>query len=244
MLILILAVIVSFIPSILLFLFLRNNRKEDEQYRKDCLKLLGQGFLIALLIFLFDLIIKIPWNLIGIGKKYPMIDRLFTCFIVNATVEEISKFLVANNLIKNNSAKVSRLDIISFLTISAIGFGLVEDMIYVFTTNIGQIIVRGIQMGHVPYQLLMSMLYTKGIIDRDDKFRVLAFVAPILLHGTYNFLLTPDLPDWTIPIELLLVLAEFIYIIYMIFFIRKKRNDTSYTDPIFPEQEVSKEISE
>ena len=244
MLILILAVIASFIPSILLFLFLRNNRKDDEEYRKDCLKLLGQGFLVALLVFLFDLLIKIPWTLIGIGKKYPMIDRLFTCFIVNATVEEICKFLVANNTIKKNHAKASRLDIISFLTISAIGFGLVEDIVYVFTTNIGQIIVRGVQMGHVPYELIMGMLYTKAIVDKDDKFKVLAFVIPILLHGSYNFLLTPDLPDWTIPVTLLLVLGEFIYIIYMVFFIRKKRNDASYTSPIFPEEEISQEISE
>ena len=229
----IIVLLISFIPSLLMFLFLRNNRKEDEEYRKDCLRLLGKGFLITILVFLSDFVLKYLWFLTGIAKNHIWIDRLFTCFIINATVEEVCKFLVANKYIKKNKEKVSRLDIISFIAIAAISFGLLEDVVYVFTTNIGQIIVRGILMGHVPYALIMGLFYCKSIAENKPVYKILAFLVPILLHGSYNFLLSEGLPDWTAFIVVSEVIIETIFMIYMVFFIRKKRNDETYLCPIF-----------
>lgn len=229
------ALIVSFIPSLLMFFFLKNNRKEDQEYRKDCTKLLSKGFLIAWLVFLFDLAVKILWGLTGLKDKF-WIDRLFNCFVVNATVEEFSKFLVARKFIRKDMSKTSRLDIISFLTIAAIGFGLVEDLVYALGTNIGQIIVRGLLMGHVPYEMLMGMLYSKSIAEKKPSLKIWAFVIPILVHGSYNFLLTENLPDWASIVVVSEVIIEVIYMIYMIFFIKKKRNNPEYTRPIFTEE--------
>ncbi len=236
------ALIVSFIPSILMFLFLRSNRKDDEEYRKDCLSLLGKGVLIACLVFLFDLLAKLLWSLTGIGKNNVWIDALFTCFVVNATVEEFCKFLVARKYIRKNPAKTSRLDIISFITIAAISFGLAEDVVYVLSTNIGQIIVRGILMGHVPYALAMGLFYSKSIAEKKPAYKILAFVIPILLHGTYNFLLTDGLPDWAAIVVVNEVILETAFMVYMIFFIRKKRNDPKYTRPVFSEETAAEEI--
>ena len=236
------ALIISFIPSLLMFLFLRNNRKDDQEYRKNCTSLLGKGLLISLLIFLFDLVIKILWGLTGIGEKNIWIDRLFTCFIVNATIEELCKFLVARKYIREDLTKTSRLDIISFLTIAAISFGLLEDIVYIFSTNIGQIIVRGILMGHVPYELLMGLLYSKSVAEKRPVYKVLAFLIPIILHGSYNFLLSEGLPDWTAYVVVTEVILETVFMIYMIFFMKKKRNDPAYTYPVFSQETVSEEI--
>ena len=230
--------LVSFIPSILLFLFLRNNHKDDEEYRKNCLSLLGKGVVICLLVVAFDLAFKIPWAMLHVAEKYPWIDRLFTCFIVNALVEETCKFLAARKYINLDKTKTSKLDIISYLVIAALSFGLVEDVVYMLTTNLGQIIVRGVLMGHVPYEMIMGYFYGRAIAEDKKGFKVLAFVIPILLHGTYNFGLTEGLPDFWAIIVVTLVALETAYMIYMIFFIRKKRNDPEYTKPVFPQTET------
>ncbi|MBR4461549.1 MAG: PrsW family intramembrane metalloprotease [Erysipelotrichaceae bacterium] len=225
--------LLSFIPSILLFLFLRNNRKDDETYRKDCVSLLGKGLLICTLVLLGDLALKIPWNMIGIGKKYPLLNEIFNCFVINALIEEGAKFLTANKYIKKDMSKTSRLDVISFLVIAALSFGLLEDIVYAFNTNIGQIILRGILMGHVPYAMLTGQLYGKGIAEKKKWLGVLGFILSVLLHGTYNLMLKEDMPDWSAFVVVTETALEFIYMICMIFFIRKKRNDPEYNRPIF-----------
>ncbi len=232
MLLVIIALIVSFVPSLLLFLFLLNNRKDDEEYRKNCISLLGKGFLICMITFGLDLLLKIPWNMIGIGKKNPWIDRLFTCFVINATVEEISKFLTARKVIYKNPAKTSKLEIMTYMIIAAIAFGLFEDIVYVFSTNIGQIIVRGILMGHVPYQMFMGEFYSRSIVEKKPYLKVLAFVIPILFHGTYNFLLTEGLPDWAAAVVFVELIIEIIYMVRTIILLRKKKDDPEYNRPI------------
>lgn len=240
--VIIIAALVSFIPSILMFFFMRNNRKDDEEYRKDCTRLLFQGIPICALVMLFGALVRIPFNMTGIGKMYPLLDRAFVCFIVNAICEELAKFFFARKYFSKNIEKTSRLDIISFLVISAISFALVEDVIYVFGSSIGQILVRGILMGHVPNQLMMGYFYAKGADEKKTVYKVLAFVLPILMHGAYNFLLTPELPEWTNFAVISLVLFELIYMIFMIFFIRKKRNDHLYTRAIFADEQISADI--
>ncbi len=237
MAVMILVALLSFIPSILMFLFLRNNRKEDETYRKDCNALLGKGLLICVIVFLGDFAISIPWNMTGIGDKYPLIDEIFTCFIINALIEEGAKFLTANKFITKDKSKTSKLDVISFLVIAALAFGLLEDIVYAFNTNLGQIIVRGILMGHVPYAMVTGQLYGKGIAEKKKWLGVLGFVIAVLLHGTYNLMLKEDLPDWSAFVVVTETALEFIYMIYMIFFIRKKRNDPEYNRPIFTESQ-------
>lgn len=231
--VIVLAAIVSFVPSLLMFFFLRNNRKDDEEYRKDCNQLLLKGIAICGLVMLFGAAVRIPWNLSGIAKDNQLLDRAFVCYIVNAVCEELAKFFYARKFILKNKARVTRLDIISFMVISAISFALLEDIVYVFGSSVGQIIVRGVLMGHVPEQLIMGELYGRSIAQRKPVLKIFAFVIPILIHGTYNFLLTEGLPEWTNFAVLALVAAEFIYMIWKIFDIKKKRSDPAYTTPVY-----------
>lgn len=230
---LIAALIVSFIPSVLMFFFMMNNRKGDEEYKKDCIKLFLQGIPICALVMLLGALFRIPWNMSGIAANRPLLDRAFVCYVVNALCEELAKFFFARKYIRKHIDKASRLDVISFMVIAAISFSLAEDVVYIFGSSVIHILVRGILMGHVPEQLLMGYFYGKGVAEKKGIFKVLAFVVPILLHGTYNFLLSDGLPEWTAFAEIALVACETIYLVYMIFFIRKKRNDPEYNRPIF-----------
>ncbi|MBQ6479047.1 MAG: PrsW family intramembrane metalloprotease [Erysipelotrichaceae bacterium] len=240
MAIMVLVLLASFIPSILLFLFLRKN-KDDEDYRKTCDKLFWQGFLIATAVGLADAVIVLLWRLTGLGQKNVIVDLLFRTFIVNATVEETMKFLTGKRFIKKDLAKVSRLDVITYMAIAAMAFGLFEDIFYMFETNIGQILVRGFLMGHVGYGMVMGRLYGKGMKEDKTLYKVLGLLIPILLHGLYNFSLGEGLPDvfaFVVVTETFLVT---VFLVYMIIFIRKKKNDPEFTEPIYQKNEALSE---
>ena len=232
MAVMVLVLLASFIPSVLLFLFLRKN-KDDEDYRKTCNKLFWQGFLIAMGVTFADMLIILLWNMTGLGGKNAIVDLLFKTFIVNATVEETMKFLCGRKFIRKDIAKVSRLDVITYMAIAAMAFGLFEDILYMFETNIGQILVRGFLMGHVGYGMMMGRLYGKGMKEDNKVYKVLAILIPILLHGLYNFSLGEGLPDVFAFIVVTETFITTVYLIYSIFFIRKKRTDPEFTDPIY-----------
>ena len=227
----------SFIPSILTFFYLRSFRKDDEVYHKDCQKLLFSGFGICALVMLFGLVLRLPWVFLGLGKNNPMLENLFMCFVITALCEETAKFLAARKYIYKDTGKTSRLDVYAYITIAALSFALLEDVIYAISSNAGQIIVRGVLMGHVPEALIMAHFYSKAVEEKKTVYKVLAFLLPILLHGTYNFLLKDGLPEWTAMVELTLVAVETICTYYtLFFFLRKKKDDPAYTRPIFTQE--------
>ncbi|MBO4818630.1 MAG: PrsW family intramembrane metalloprotease [Firmicutes bacterium] len=231
----VLVLLLSFIPAILMFFFLRKNR-EDPDYRKACGKLLWKGVLSAALVTLADLIVVLLWGLTGLGDIHWLVNALFKTFVIFATVEEAVKFRTAKKAL-NEQRAVSRLDVISFMAISAMGFGMIEDVVYMLETNIGQIIVRGVMMGHVGYGLIMGLIYSKGMKNGSKFAKFLGLLIPILIHGLYDFSLTENLPE---VFDFLAVLNAFgvtVFIIVMIFIIRKKRKDPEFTVPFITKDE-------
>ena len=243
MAVMVLVLLASFIPSVLLFLFLRKN-KDDQEYRKTCDKLFWRGFLIAVGVTLLDAGVVLLWSMTGLGGKNAIVDLLFKTFIVNATVEETMKFLTGRKYVRKDLAKVSRLDVITYMAIAAMAFGLFEDILYMLQTNIGQILVRGFLMGHVGYGMMMGRLYGKGMKENKTVYKVLAVLVPILLHGLYNFSLGDGLPDVFAIIVVTETFITTVYLIYSIFFIRKKRQDPEFTEAIYGTVKAAEESTE
>ena len=71
------------------------------------------------------------------------------------------KYLLARKTIRKNHSRVSFLDLMSYTAISAIGFELMEAVIYFFSTNIPQILVRGITNMHAAFGLTMGFILAK-----------------------------------------------------------------------------------
>ena len=150
-------------------------------------------------------------------------------------MEEGVKFFTARKALKEYKS-VSRLDVIAFMAIAAMGFGLIEDVVYAFESNVPQILVRGILMAHVGYGLLMGLLYGKGLVKNSGLMRFFAVFVPLLIHGLYDFSLDENLPEAFSYVAVLNALAMAVFTVVMIFYIRKKRKDPEYTKPIYPEQ--------
>ena len=230
----ILIVIISFIPSILFYFFLRSLKKDNEQYKKDCRKTLIRGFFAAIPIFLLDLVISLILSLTGIKDTAgPIVNTLIRCFIINAFVEELVKVWTGNKMIKQNHDTVSWLDMISFIAIASIGFEISEGIVYILTSSPGQMLVRGISMMHISFGLIEGWYIGKYAKTGDKKYMFLSMGVTILIHGLYNFGLSDAAPEVFGVFSLAAAAASAVFWIYMIFYIRKRNTNPEFSSPIY-----------
>ena len=233
----VIALIVSFIPSLLLFFWLSGMHKEDPQYRKDCGNLMIRGILSTLAVTLVSLVMSIIESLIGIEEASPVLAALFYTFIVLAASEETVKYFTGKKAVNKRKDSVSRLDVITFMSIAGSGFGLAEDVLYFFSTNIGQILIRGITASHAFYGMIMGQLYGKYLQSGKKIYHVLSLLIPIVIHGFYDFGFREEAGDAGAFISVTLAAGLLVYAIVMIFRIRKMKKDPEYIEPLLQKTE-------
>ena len=235
MIIAILCLIVSFIPAVLLYVYLRNLHKEDSEYCLNCRHLLIRGIVCSIAVALLDLVVNIAWSISGLGASSALLKAAFKAFFIAALVEEFIKYLTANKVIKKNTDKVSWLDCIAFVAIVGIGFQLIETVVYMVESNPIQILIRGFTMGHPAYGILMGFFIGKALYTGKHSYRIAAFGLPFILHGLYDFSLADEfqaINDNFVFIPFILVFIELFILIRGILLIRKERHRTEYTAPL------------
>ena len=232
--ILIIGLIISLVPSLLLYFYLRNLRKDDPEYRKNCRNLLVRGLLCCVGVFFLDLALTILWNVTGIGKDIPILKEIIRCFLIFAFAEEFVKFLNANKIIKKDYDKVSWLDYVAYIAIVAIGFQIIETFVYLIESNAVQIIVKGLTMGHPSYGLVMGYHFGKARYTGKKSDGILGFFICFFLHGLYDLSLSDEflaLNDNLVFVPFILIGFDLFFLIKYILFVRKNRNDEKYTKP-------------
>ena len=239
MLILIGALLVSYVFPLATYFFLKSAHKEDLDYRKDCRKLLLNGLLLGFPVFGFSLLCNLLFSLTHIGDLYPFVKVLFQAFIVKALSEELMKYLLARKLINRRRAEISFLDVMAYTAISAIGFEIMEGFFYIFSTDVPQILVRGVTNMHAVFGLIMGYVLAKGYKKGRRKPAIPAVLASTLIHGIYDLCLHETIIDtpWG-AVSLLLAFLCLVLSIYNFFFMKKARRDPYYTDPLFPETDA------
>lgn len=235
MVIIIIALLASYIFPLLLYFFLKSNHKEDEAYKKDCRSLLFRGILLAFPVFLFSLACNILFNLSGLSRTFPLARTLFTAFILQAFSEELMKYLAGRKVTNKRRSTLSFLDTMAFTTIPAIGFELMESVVYLFESNVPQILVRGFTNMHAVFGLTTGFILAKGY-KKGSKHPAIPAILPVtLIHGLYDLCLSEGIvdTDWSL-ISLLIAVISLILSISSFFFIRKARKKPYYTEPLFP----------
>ncbi len=230
----VIALLISYIPSLLIYFWLRN-MKDDPDHRRTCRKLLRNGMLVVLGVTLFSLTANILWALLAGDKVSPLLDAAFHDFILAALSEETVKLCMAGRLIKKNRGTISWLDTAIYVTIVGIGFTLVEDVVYMFSTSIIHILVRGLTSLHVFYGMFMGWYIGKSRYTGKKRYAVIGFLVPWFLHGMYDFSLSEEfgaLNDNLVFVPFLVILVTLIIGIRMILNIRKAKNDDQYLTPV------------
>ena len=237
MLILVGALLVSYLVPLAMYFYLVSLRTDDAEYKKDCFTLLWKGVLLVFPVFGFSLVCNLLFSLLNINERFPIVELIFSNFVLKAFSEELMKFLNARKIINKNSSSVSFLDLMVYTTISAIGFELLEAIVYMFSTNVGQILVRGFTNMHAGFGLIMGYFIAKGIKKGHKNPYVLGILVSTLIHGAYDLFLDDMFDDTFLIVVPLLVCAICVIVnIYAFFFFRKKQNDPYYTGLLFPEK--------
>ena len=232
----ILALLVSFIFPLAVYFFLKSAHKDNKAYQQDCWKLLWNGWLLGFPVFGFSLLCKILFSITRIDKLFPIADLLFDAFVLKAFSEELMKYILANKIISRRHQEVSFLDLMAYTTISAAGFEMMEMVVYVFSTNIPQVLVRGISNMHAAFGMIMGFIIAFAYKKNWKKPVLWGILIPTLIHGTYDVCLDESVVDlFGGYVALAIAFACLLINIANVFFMIKARKDPYYNDPLFPE---------
>ncbi len=119
---------------------------------------------------------------------------LVEAFILAATTEELCKYAVLKDYTWRHPAFNYRFDGVVYSTTVAIGFEIVENMLYLFDNTVGTALGRAAFPGHCVFGIYMGYYYgqAKSIELRGDvsgaaKMRKRGILTAVLIHGGYDF---------------------------------------------------------
>lgn len=233
--------IASLIPSVVLFIWFRG-LKSDQTYKECCKNAFINGLIAVFPVMLLSATFAILKNVL-FANVNPLLYTAFHCFVVLALSEELAKYYMSRKLIDKVIGSVSWLDLIIFMGIVGIGFGIAENIVYAIGSNPIVMLIRGLSIAHGGYGMMTGYFLGKVMKSgKSDRLHgLLAIVPAWLIHGLYDFGLSNEflaLGDWTAFISVSLAIAEVIVLIGFILFIRKAINDEKYTAPLLTASEA------
>lgn len=235
MILLIISIIVSIVPTILIVILLKK-RKDDVQYKKLCNGATIRGAIGGLpviamsgaLYFLLFLLKKLVFPDINV-----LLDKAIYAFIVLAFVEELVKFLMLSGLLKKEQDNRTWTDVVAYMIIIGGMFGVVETMLYIVNLNPGVLIARAISFPHVGYALIMGWFYAMGLYKGKKSYPIIGLLISFFIHGLYDYSLTPELVEVSELFMLLsfgLVLVDIVLVVLMIVFFAKVSKKPKYNE--------------
>lgn len=128
-------------------------------------------------------------------------SKFIAYFGVVGCTEEGLKYLLVNRGTWKSREFNCMFDGIVYCISVSLGFALMENILYVFHYGLNVAFVRALTAipGHACFGIFMGVWY--GMAKKaDDKaqyvqatlYRILAFIIPVLIHGTYDYLATSD----------------------------------------------------
>lgn len=228
----ILIFLLSIVPSVLIFIWLRNRQKENILYRKKCTYSFVSGLISVLPILLLSAILYVlsaVLKLTILKDVNILVYQAIYKFIVLAFAEEIIKYLAFRIVLKRNPYAYSWADVVAFMVIIGTAFGLIEDIPYAIGASPIIMLVRGFTMGHVGYGFIMGWFYGKRLHTGKKRYGVFALLVPWLIHGLYDFSLSQELMEISDNFAFLgvsLALLDIVLGILMVrFFVRSKKQE-------------------
>jgi Predicted membrane protein len=187
-----LAVSIALAPTIALGLYIYQKDRHDREPLSLLLKLFISGALTVIPVYFIEKILSYINPFIGV------LSAAYTAFIVAGITEEYFKRIPVVKLACPNKNYDEKLDGIVYSVFSALGFATIENLIYVLARS-GNIIYTGVSRGifavpaHVLFAITMGYYLSLSKFAESDNVRKLNFnrslYVPVLLHGTYDFIL-------------------------------------------------------
>ncbi len=189
-----LALAISCIPGIvLMFLIYKLDRIEPEPIKLLAKLFFAGGILATLTSIIIELIIGAVID--SIFDPGTVIYCFLEAFILAAATEELCKYSFLKLFSWKNPAFNFRFDGVVYSTTVAIGFEIVENILYLAESAVGTALGRAAFPGHCVFGIYMGYYYgqAKTLEINGDRqgaaaMRKKGVIIAILIHGTYDFI--------------------------------------------------------
>lgn len=155
-------------------------------------------------------------------------------FLVIGLAEEFWKLFVVKKYIWKKKEFNYRFDAIVYCVASSLGFALLENIMYVFQYGFMTGVMRAVLSvpGHCTFAVFMGFflgdakLYeARGNMKKKKQMLLLALIAPMLVHGFYDFCLSMQEPILTLVFLLFVIICDAVAIVRII---RSEKQDVSF----------------
>ena len=168
-----------------------------DKYEKEPIMVLGKFFIMGAFVSVIGIIVE--GYLMKINIFYGYSNILYTSFIVAGLTEEGLKALVLIPNLLNEKNFNEKLDGMIYSMFLSLGFASVENIIYVIFEETSFVFQVGLSRAiisvptHVMFAITMGYYISKYKFSRAKikkrEYLIMAILAPILLHGTFDFML-------------------------------------------------------
>lgn len=192
----------------------------QDKYEKEPIGKLIKAFIFGALSILPAALIES--FLVMFTPNIPVVSGVYTGYVVAGASEELCKLLLLTLAIWRSKEFDEYLDGIVYSCFVALGFACFENLSYVFgqasfTDAMVTGSVRAVLSvpGHFLFGVMMGYYFALAKFDpeRRGKYFLLAFVVPMLLHGTFDSLLmipeSMEMGSETVAVVLFIVLIWF-----------------------------------
>ena len=199
----------SSISPCLFILYLVYRHDLEKEPKKMLVKAFFGGVLSILVSFFFS----IPFGIFA--ENMNIEGPFFSAFFEAAIAEELAKWLIFYWFIKKAKHFDQFYDGILYAIFISMGFALVENILYVYEGGIGVAFFRAVLAvpGHMLFAVPMGYYLSLAKFEsgRDlAKHTFFSLAIPILLHGTYDFILMSTEKIEKFPGLILVLLIAFV----------------------------------
>lgn len=210
----------SLLPVVLLMAYIYKRDTFQKEPWPLLMKAFGFGILSALLdIFVAGFLQRVVPHPVS----SPFNDALYEAFVCAAAPEEFCKLLLLYLCIWKNPHFDEYYDGLEYAAFVGLGFAGFENVLYIMQGGLGLAVGRGIFAvpAHFFFAIFMGFCFSLARFHYEKRrlFLTLAYIIPVLLHGTYDFLLMymnnlngTDAEQEVSPV------AGTLYVVFLIFF--------------------------
>jgi RsiW-degrading membrane proteinase PrsW (M82 family) len=187
------AMLVASVPGfVLLFMIYKLDNIEPEPVPLLVKLFLLGGFAVPIFAIIVGTVLEWVGN--ALFAYTPVLYSLFTAFIVAAAVEETGKYMVLKKLTWKNPAFNYRFDGVVYSTTVALGFDIIENLLYLVGSDASTAYLRAAFPGHFIFGIYMGYYYGQakslelaGDLAGAKKMRRKGVITAVLIHGFYDF---------------------------------------------------------
>ncbi|MBP5496296.1 MAG: PrsW family intramembrane metalloprotease [Bacteroidales bacterium] len=182
--------IASLLPVVLLMGYIYKRDTFQKEPWPMLMKAFGFGILAAFL----DMLVASALNhIVPKLADTPFVDALYNAFVSAALPEEFCKLLMLYLCIWKNPYFDEYYDGLEYAAFVGLGFAGLENVLYILQGGLGLAFSRGIFAvpAHFFFAIFMGYFFAMARFRYSErrKFMTLAYIVPVLLHGTYDFVL-------------------------------------------------------